>query len=649
MFWRVSVVFLVSCWLLLGFVRGAQANQFLPPEKAFQIQVVLQDYSCKTNCLIDVKILVEPKYYLYREKFSLKFDSAILSAKLIGLPRGVVKYDQFLEKEIEALRGELDFQVTYSFLNQNVPSDLAKVQLESQGCADAGLCYPPQLLDIHLDRPALLGGFFDRFSDSSSPLDQSTGFSAFKQSVSVGDQDESSGRDVVAPSVGELNEVDAVFSKLSDQSLLVVLPIFFGLGLLLAFTPCTLPMLPILTSLVIGDSRSSSEGWSRWRALSLALAYVIGMAVTYAVLGVLAGLTGHSLVVALQTPIVLWSFGALIGGLGLLLLKGYQLQIPGQLQSWLHRKANRFRGGRYLPVFVMGMISALLLGPCVAPPLAGALLYIGQTGDALVGGCALFLLALGMGFPMVLIAAGAGSVLPTSGQWMHATNSFFGFVLIAVSFWVIHPVTDQTVLFVFWTLWLFVVSAAIHVFVARYSFETSFIESIWRGLGMLFQFLALVYLLGLFSQAPSLLNPLSQLVGSSALSASASQQSIEYDFERIDSAGFESFLQIQNKPVVLDFYADWCVACIEFKLLTLPDQDVQALLRNFVMVQVDVTKNTASDQALMKQYGLFGPPALLFFDASGRELQSSRVVGFQNADKFSATLKTVREQFNMSE
>lgn len=647
---KIAILFFLSCLSL--FSGALKASGFLPPGQAFQVQATVQDPNCNSNCLVDVQVQVQPGYYLYREKFVLNHKEPLLQAEFVDLPRGKKIYDQFLEKEIEALRGQLDFQIVYSYLKTKTENQSGVLTLSHQGCADAGLCYPPQKQDISLKNQNMLGGFFERFSGSAESLSNTfpaeneiTNLDSLKekakqQSLNVADIDIPAEQ----ATTNGINEVDLVYDKLSTQPLYVVLPIFFGLGLLLAFTPCTLPMLPIVTSLVVGDNRASTSK-SKARALALAMAYVLGLAVTYAILGVLAGLTGQSLVVALQTPAVLWSFGGLLFLLGLLLLLGYQLQLPGRFQGWIQKKANRLRGGQYLPVFVMGMISALLLGPCVAPPLAGALLYIGQTGDAFVGAGALFLLALGMGLPMVVIAAGAGSVLPSTGQWMHATTSLFGFVLIAVALWVINPVTSSGFLFLFWTIWLIAVAASVHVFLARYEFESAFIESLWRGLSILFQLLALVYLIGLFSNAPSLLNPLSKFTSANA--SSIETKSADKSFELIDSAQVESFLLEHEKPVILDFYADWCVSCIEFKLLTLPDQEVQALLNGFTLIQVDVTKNTQSDQELLKKYGLYGPPAILFFNPTGEEFKTSRVVGFQNPEKFSNTLSQVRNQFGM--
>lgn len=604
------------------------AQEFLPPEEAFRIQTQVVDPGCELDCWVDVSIEVEPEYYLYRERFKLEMDEAVERADFVELPRGKRKFDEFLGEEIEALRGFLNFRVSYSRI---AGTDQANLTLVSQGCADAGLCYPPMMTQIDLMRVGMVDnvlgslGFGSRNSQNAPSL-----FSKPKpvEPVQVPAQPEA------------LDETGGLAKKLESQPLYVVLPIFFGLGLLLAFTPCTLPMLPIVTSLVVGQRESVESGSNagRFRAFSLAIVYVLGMSLTYALLGVVAGLSGQSLVVALQQPAVLWTFGGLLAVLGAALLAGYQIQLPASFQAWLQAKTGRLQGGQFAPVLIMGVLSALLLGPCVAPPLAGALLYIGQTGNALIGGLALFLLALGMGLPMVLIAAGAGAFLPRAGHWMKVVSGIFGFVLVAVALWVINPVTSTTVLFSFWFVWLVGAAAAIRVALDAKLIVTGIARALWTGLSMTLQLLALVYLVGLLSGAPSLLSPLQKLQGGQ----SAAEPAHLSMFERVPSDEFEAVLASTDGPVLLDFYADWCVSCKEFELLTLPDASIKNRLEGIRMIQVDVTENSAEDQALLSQYGLFGPPAILFFNTENQELKSHRVVGFQNVEKFGATLDAVR-------
>lgn len=609
---------------------AAWAEEFLAPEEAFKVRMMVRDPGCAEACLVDVEIDVEPKYYLYAERFKVEPLSGLKDLRILQLPKGEKKFDENLGMEIEALRGQLQFQLQYT-----VEGGAAKAQLISQGCADAGLCYPPMTTPI-----------------------------PFKQ-ASIQANGEGSGSDA-------LDEASLLAQKLQSQPFWIVLPVFFGLGLLLAFTPCTLPMLPIVTSLVVGagnnDSSSGADQSRRAsRSISLALVYVLGMALTYSVLGVVAGLSGQSLVIALQQPAVLWSFGAVLAGLGLALLLGYSLQMPSGVQAWIQTKASGLKGGEYLPVLLMGILSALLLGPCVAPPLAGALLFIGQTGNAILGGAALFLLALGMGLPLVLLAGGAGAALPRAGAWMNWVSVAFGYILIAVAVWTITPVTPVKVVMTMWVVLGCLVSASCFQGVASGQLKSTVANTVFRGLGLLSGFLAMAYLMGLLSDSQNLLSPLSSLVkeGSAVSSSSvltpfqqvnglavgsSTGQSSKHagpPFEAVLSDNVQQVISTAAQPVLLDFYADWCVSCKEFELFTLTDPRVQAKLSGFRLLRVDVTANSEADKALLKSYSLFGPPALLFFNHAGVEAKTQRVVGFQDADKFSETLTKARLAIGM--
>jgi thiol:disulfide interchange protein DsbD len=406
-------------------------------------------------------------------------------------------------------------------------------------------------------------------------------------------------------------------------------------------------MLPIVSSLVVGQ-QAGSHGAGKAKPMALALVYVLGMALTYALLGVLAGLTGQSLVMAMQQPPVLWAFGGVLAMLGVALLMGYSLQLPASFQGGLQEKTGRLKGGQFIPVLVMGVLSALLLGPCVAPPLAGALLYIGQTGDAVLGGAALFLLALGMGLPLVLFAAGAGAALPKAGAWMSWVSAAFGFVLLAVAVWTITPVTPVWLVMAMWALLACMTAAALFHGASSMATMGSRGKVISKTFGLLFTLLALIYLMGLFSGSSSLLQPLAGLNGQRAVVEGTSQQlsTGKPAFEKVRSEDVLSLIESSPQPVMLDFYADWCVSCKEFELFTLTDSSVKEKLMGIRLVQVDVTDNTAGDQALLKKFSLFGPPAILFFPA--RQTESiHQVIGFQNAKRFDQTLNQIRPSLGL--
>jgi thioredoxin:protein disulfide reductase len=622
--------FFALLMLLWVSLMQARANDFLPPEEAFQFRMSVQDPACVENCLIDVRATVAPEYYLYRERFALENPMNLPLFEFVELPRGDRKFDEFLNQEVEALRGEMAFQIRYS-LGDRAAAD-ATATMVSQGCADAGLCYPPMSTPVKFKEGGLLGGMF------------SGGAGAFfgKQA------DSASANSVATGGALPANEAGDLASRLAAQSWMVVLPVFFGLGLLLAFTPCTLPMLPIVSSLVVGQQTgSNADAKGKAKPMALALVYVLGMASTYALLGVLAGLTGQSLVMAMQQPGVLWAFGGVLALLGVALLMGYSLQLPSGFQSWLQEKTGRLKGGQFVPVLVMGVLSALLLGPCVAPPLAGALLYIGQTGDALLGGAALFLLALGMGLPLVLFAAGAGAALPKAGAWMNWVSAAFGFVLLAVAVWTITPVTPVWVIMAMWALLACMTAAALFHGASHMATMGSRGKVLSKTFGLLFSLLALIYLMGLFSGSSSLLKPLAGLggVGAASVSSSATLAG-KPEFEVVPSGNVMTLIGQSQQPVMLDFYADWCVTCKEFELFTLTDESVKEKLRGIRLVQVDVTDNTLDDQTLLKQFNLFGPPAILFFPAGETE-SIHNVIGFQNAKRFDQTLTQIRPNLGL--
>ena len=609
------------CWMVvLSAMSIAHAQEFLPPEQAFKVHVQAVDPTCHADCLMNVRIEVAQGYYLYRERFKLEPVAGVKYLDFVQLPKGDRKFDEFLNQEIEALRGELSFQVRYALADGASPQALGN--LVSQGCADAGLCYPPMLTALGLMPTSALGDALDR---GKGALSNWLG----------GAQAENAPMGAAQASATVKDESSELMMRLSQQPAWLVLPAFFGLGLLLAFTPCTLPMLPILSSLIVGQ-QGAPQGARGARPVGLALVYVLGMSLTYAVLGVLAGLSGQSLVVALQQPPVLWAFGGLLGALGLVMLLGYSLQMPSAVQVWIQARTGQLAGGQYAPVLVMGVLSALLLGPCVAPPLAGALLYIGQTGNVWMGGAALFLLALGMGLPLVVFAAGAGTYLPKAGAWMESVTVLFGFVLLAVALWTVAPVTPAPVLLALWAMWAAVLASALWRAGTGLSMRGRVLMS---ALALLSAVSAAVFTVGWWARSDSVLQPLKPLTAGGSPLARA--DIAHADFERVPAGQVEQLLRTSEQPVMLDFYADWCVACKEFEAFTLPNPEVRKLLTGVRMVQVDVTANTPDDAALMKRYALFGPPAMLFFPASQvREVH--RVIGFENADKFSATLRGTR-------
>jgi thiol:disulfide interchange protein DsbD len=420
------------------------------------------------------------------------------------------------------------------------------------------------------------------------------------------------------------SELTGIAALLGGGKLLAIIPAFILLGLGLAFTPCVLPMVPILSSIIVGEG----AGVARSRGLLLSCTYALGMAIVYTALGVAAGLLGEGLAAALQNPWVLGAFGILIVGMALSMFGFYELQLPGALQSRLAQASGRQKSGKLAGVFVMGALSALIVGPCVAAPLAGALVYISQTRNVVIGGVALFAMAIGMSIPLLLVGMSAGSLLPRAGAWMDSVKRFFGVLMLAMALWLVSPVLPAALQMALWAALLL-----------GYGFYLMRPARNWAAtsLGATFAVLGVLQLVGLASGGRDALAPLSHLNAGTA-------QVQRLQFTRIKTiAQLDAALaQTGGKPALLDFYADWCVSCKEMEKLTFVEPAVQAKLAGSVLLQVDVTANDADDKAMLHRFNLFGPPGIIMFDARGQEIADSRVIGYQNAEKFTASLAKLK-------
>ncbi|MCX7168788.1 MAG: protein-disulfide reductase DsbD, partial [Proteobacteria bacterium] len=485
------------------------------------------------------------------------------------------------------------------------PSTLT-LKVSSQGCADFGICYPPtpQQAVVKL-------------------LPAST---AVKPS---GADAQSSIATASAPAAAEGNETSQIARLLKNASMWTILLFFFGSGLALAFTPCMLPMVPILSGIIVGHGHDISKA----RAFGLSSAYVIGMALTYAAFGVAAGLSGTLISNALQNAWVLGGFALLFVILSLSMFGFYELQLPTALQSKVSEEANRQQAGSLHGVVAMGALSGVIVGPCIAAPLAGALLYIARTGDAVLGGGALFVMALGMGLPLILIGTSARHWLPRPGPWMEAVKQFFGVLLLALAIWLVTPVIPAMAQMLAWATLLIFSAIYLHALDPLPPHAHGWLK-FGKGLGVLALLLGIALLLGALGGSRDPLQPLGFLRG-----ASANKEVPAVPFESVRSvAELDARLQHPNRPVMLDFYADWCVSCKEMERFTFSDPAVVARLGKMLLLKADVTANSAADQDLLKRFELFGPPGIIFFDAQGKEAADLRVVGFQDPAVFGSVL-----------
>lgn len=612
----VSMGTKLRCWALallalLGLARVAMADEFLEPEKAFQIAVRAADERS-----VEVSFRIAPGYYMYREQFKFSAAGATLGAP--AFPHGKVKFDENFQKNVETYRDEVRIQVPVQQAGASF-----RLTAVGQGCADAGLCYPPM--------PSIAEVKLAGFGGDGSARVLATGDAAQRLAAApAGSSTPATPQSVKATEPLPPSDDSMLDRALQGGGFWTVVAVFFGAGVLLSLTPCVLPMLPILSSIIAGADCSSMR---RWRALMLAGSYSLGMALVYTAFGIAAGLAGEGLAAALQTPWVLGAFALLLVVLSLSMFGVYELRLPHALTGRMAQASHRLKGGRLAGVFVMGGLSALIVSPCVAAPLAGALVYLSQTRDVLLGGAALFALAAGMSVPLLLVGASAGALLPKAGPWMDGVKQFFGVLLLAVAVWMVQPVLPVALTLAAWGTLLALAAMLLRPFSRSHRGRFTIGVALRRVAGMLAVVFALMEFVGAASGGSNPLQPLAHLAPGHAPVSSA------LPFRPVRSvAELDDIVRGAGRPVMLDFYADWCVSCKEMERFTYTDPEVQKRLAGALLLKADVTRNSAEDRELLKRFRLFGPPGIIFFDAQGRELRNLRVVGFQNAERFGRTL-----------
>jgi len=582
--------------IALAPARAANTDELLEPDKAFRFSARALDAAT-----VEVRYAIADGYYLYRERFRFAAEPATVRLGEPQFSKGQIHEDKFFGKQ-ETYRKEVRIRLPL----EAAGAERLKLLVTSQGCADLGVCYVPQVQSAEL-RLASLGG------SRSSIFKENEAFASSPEGTSSAVSD------------------DVRFAGVLESGRLwAVMAVFFGAGLLLTFTPCVLPMIPILSGIIVGEGRKVTRG----RALLVSLAYVLGMAVTYTAIGIAAALSGSLLSAALQNAWVLGAFASVFVVLALSMFGFYELQLPSGWQARLTEASNRLGGGHWGAVALMGMLSAAIVSPCVVAPLAGALLYIGQTRDTILGGTALFSMAIGMGVPLVLVGVSGGVLLPKAGQWMRAVKQFFGVLLLAVAIWILSPVIPVAAQMFLWAALL--VGAGVFLRVLEpLGKEASGWERLGKVAGILALLLGAAQGIGALSGARDPLRPLAGLF--------AQSREEPLQFEAVKTlADLDARLKTADKAVMLDFYADWCVSCKEMERFTFSDPRVRARLAGMTLLRADVTANSAEDKALLKRYRLFGPPGIVFFDAGGREVQGLRVIGYQPPERFLQSLALAR-------
>lgn len=611
----------------LGINLGQHNQQeLLPPDEAFKISVDVRD----ANTLI-AKFTPAKNYYLYRDKIAFEPHDSGTFIEKITLPKGKMKEDLtfgYVEVYYEP------FQAIIA-LKREVPAPEQPLTLAAtyQGCNEpVGVCYAPIKKDVNLTLPALKA--IDAVANVVSSPAAAAPYDAAADLFQLPSQ-----RTPVIET--EAYKIDRMFDT---GNYWLILSGFFGIGLLLAFTPCVFPMFPILSGIIARKGKYLTKK----HGFILALAYVLGMAITYAIAGVAAGLSGAMLSAALQNAWVLGTFALIFVVLSLSMFGFYDLQIPGSIQSKLSEEAGHLKGGQLTGVFGMGALSALIVGPCVAAPLAGALLYISQTRDVILGGSALFVMALGMGVPLLLLGTSAGALLPKAGPWMEAIKQFFGVLLLAVAIWLISPVINEVVHMLLWAALLIISAIYLHAIDPLPERASGYLKFL-KGIGVIALLVGVALLIGVLSGSRDVLQPLSTF--NIAASDTSSGGGMAYNtaghipFERVRTIaeldGRINQATNNNQYVMVDFYADWCISCKEMERFTLSDDKVKARLKDVVLLQIDVTHGTTDDMALLKRFNLFGPPGILFIDRQGNEIPDIRVIGFLNKTDFLTVLNAV--------
>lgn len=562
-------------------------NKILEPNEAFKTTFT------QNKDDLNIKIELGKNIYLYDDKIKI----SVLKPQNIDLTNEIIKpapveYDGFIVHLTN-----LDLSIPYKLLKSKVDSSKYEIEVSFQGCSKAGLCYAP-------------------ISEKFLLTLQGESQTQIKAQENIGKESETV----------TLNETDSIANTLKNGNMFLVVATFFGFGLLLALTPCVFPMIPILSSIIVGASKN--EDMTATKGFFLSLVYVLSMSVAYTIAGVIAGIFGANLQAALQNPYVLAVFAFVFVALAFSMFGYFEIKLPQSIQTKVNKTTDGKEKQGVVGIAIMGFLSALIVGPCVAPPLAGALVYIGQTGDAVLGGVALFVMSLGMGVPLLLIGLGAGKFMPKPGGWMESITKIFGIVMLGVAIWLLDRILNATVTMILWALLL--LGAGLYLKV--------YMHIITRLISFVFLILGTVLLVGSISGATNPLNPLEKFTSSKEVA-----KSNELVFQKIKNiTELEEALKSSKKPVILDFWASWCVSCKELDNITFKDEEVISKLQNFTLLKVDVTKNSDEDKALQKKFGIVGPPALIFWDDKKQEISSAKIVGYKNPKEF---LQIVNKHF----
>lgn len=572
--------------------KDKKVNEILAPDAAFKFY----GKAYKDNKLI-IFWEVEPGYYLYKNKFNIKASNSNHYLSDGDFPKGKIINDViFGETEIYNSNSQVEFNY-----KTNIPKlENLNIEIGYQGCKENSICYPPIVQKINV----IVEPFIKKAISDSKPS-----------------------------SINLKPKQDQVNQELNSKSLLFNIVSFFGYGLLLAFTPCVFPMFPILSGIIIGQGKKIS----RSRAISLSLSYIISMALTYAVLGVVAALLGVNLQAAFQNPWILTFISGMFVIFALSMFGFFNIQMPTNLKAKLALNNNSNKSS-LKKAALTGVLSAIIVGPCLTPPLAGALLYISQTGNALSGGVSLFSMGLGIGLPLLIVGANAGELLPKAGAWMGNVKNIFGVMMLGLAIWFLERVIPSYFSLLLWAT-LFIISSIFIGALDRIDTITTKWQKFCKGFGVCILVYGVLLIISGTMNGGTVLEPFKNI----NYSLNSKTETLEFKYiKSIEELNSElSFAKENNQLVMLDFYADWCVVCHELENEVFSDAKAQTVLRPMKLLKIDVTKNNIHDKALLKKFGIFGPPAILFFNADGKEIKTHRIIGFIKIDSFIKHVKGI--------
>ncbi len=554
------------------------SNDFLTPDQAFKTKIT------KNSDNITFNLQLPDSIYIYDEMLKVNI---IAGEKTADITEKLSIPDPIEYHDFQTHFGTLNIVVPNSLIQEVTGNKDGKIDFNFQGCSKAGLCYQPMTKSIDFQAAAPVK------VEKKEPIKK-------------------------------VSETDSITATLSGGNVFIVLLTFFGFGLLLALTPCVFPMIPILSSIIVSHSKGGTKEMTAKKGIYLSFIYVLSMSVAYTIAGVAAGLFGANLQVALQNPFVLVSFAALFVALAFSMFGYYEISIPASWQTKIDKLTNAKDDKGIAGVAIMGFLSALIVGPCVAPPLAGALVYIGQTGDALLGGAALFIMSMGMGLPLLLVGAGAGKYMPKPGGWMSTVSKVFGVVMLGVAIWMLERILPISVTFMLWSLLFF--GTGLYFFRDTKMF-------IGKVISILVLLIGIIFGIGIATKATNVLNPLENVIG---------EKVKHMKFKRVSTVKeLDEIIANSKQPIMLDFYADWCISCKEMEHNTFSKKIVQDKLKDFILLQVDTTANTDDDKALLKKFNLFGPPGIIFWKDK-KELKNITIIGYKSPEEF---IKIVEQEF----